>query len=113
MAATWTAESLYVTKTVGSLSDVVGSVNFYVYDSETVGSGESAVTYQGQYGGTVSLAAPDASSFTAYSDITSSTALTWARNALGTDEIASIESSIADQIEKQKNPPNYTGIPWA
>ena len=113
MAATWTAESLYVTKTVGSLSDVVGSVNFYVYDSETVGSGESAVTYQGQYGGTVSLAAPDASSFTAYSDITASTALTWARNALGTDEIASIESSIADQIEKQKNPPNYTGIPWA
>ena len=113
MAATWTAESLYVTKTVGSLSDVVGSVNFYVYDTETVGSGESAVTYQGQYGGTVSLAAPDASSFTAYSDITSSTALTWARNALGTDEIASIESSIADQIETQKNPPNYTGIPWA
>ena len=113
MAATWTAESLYVTKTVGSLSDVVGSVNFYVYDTETVGSGESAVTYQGQYGGTVSLAAPDASSFTAYSDITSSTALTWARNALGTDEIASIESSIANQIETKKNPPNYTGIPWA
>ena len=113
MAATWTAESLYVTKTVGSLSDVVGSVNFYVYDSETVGSGESAVTYQGQYGGTVSLAAADASSFTTYSDITSSTALTWAKDALGTDEIASIESSIADQIEKQKNPTDYTGIPWA
>ncbi len=105
MAATWTAESLNVTKTIGSLSDVANAVNFYVYDSETVGSGE--------YGGTVSLSAPDASSFTAYSDITSSTALTWARNALGTDEIASIESSIANQIETQKNPPNYTGIPWA
>ena len=113
MAATWTAESLNVTKTIGSLSDVANAVNFYVYDSETVGSGESAVTYQGQYGGTVSLSAPDASSFTAYSDITSSTALTWARNALGTDEIASIESSIANQIETQKNPPNYTGIPWS
>ena len=113
MAATWTAESLNVTKTIGSLSDVANAVNFYVYDSETVGSGESAVTYQGQYGGTVSLSAPDASSFTAYSDITSSTALTWARNALGTDEIASIESAIADQIEKKKNPTDYTGIPWS
>ena len=36
MAATWTAESLLVTKTVGSLSDVANAVNFYVYDSETV-----------------------------------------------------------------------------
>ena len=113
MAVTWDVSSLDATKTVGSLSDVVTTVHWRAVDNETVGSGDSAVVHTGYAYGSVTLAEAASKSFTAYSDITSSTALTWARNALGTDEIASIESMIANQIETKKNPPNYTGIPWS
>ena len=45
MAVTWDVVSLDATKTVGSLSDVVTTVHWTASDSETVGSGDSAVVH--------------------------------------------------------------------
>ena len=114
MAATWDIQQLKVTKTVGSLSDVVTNVNFFVYDSETVGSGESAVTYTSYSYGSVGLADADSSSFTAFGSITKDNAVAWAKAQLGTDEVTSIESGLEYQITEQKTPSiESKTLPWS
>ena len=112
MAATWDIQQLKVTKSVGSLSDVVTNVNFFVYDSETVGSGESAKIYNGTVAGTVELADADASSFTDYSSITKDNAIAWVKAVLGSDLVTEYETSVATQISDKKNNPTFTGVPW-
>ena len=112
MAVTWGIAALDATKTVGSLSDVVTSVHWTASDSETVGSGDSAVVHTGSAYGSVGLAAADSGSFTAYADITKANAIAWAKAAIGSDEVTSIETSIAAQITESKTPTTTSGVPW-
>jgi len=112
MAVTWNVVSLDATKTVGSLSDVVTTVHWTASDSETVGSGDSAVVHSGSSYGCVGLAAADSGSFTAYADITKENAIAWAKAALGTDEVTRIETGIAAQITESKTPTTTSGVPW-
>ena len=112
MAVTWNVVSLDATKTVGSLSDVVITVHWTAYDSETVGSGDTAVVHSGSAYGSVGLAAADSSSFTPYADITKDNAIAWAKAALGTDEVTRIETGIANQITESKTPTKTSGVPW-
>jgi len=112
MAVTWNVVSLDATKTVGSLSDVVTTVHWTASDSETVGSGDSAVVHNGFRYGSVGLAAADSGSFTTYADITKDNAITWAKAALGSDEVTAIETSIAAQITESKTPTVSSGVPW-
>mgnify|MGYP003128850590 FL=1 len=108
MAVTWSVASLDSTKTVGSLSDVVTTVHWTASDTETVGEN----TYTGSSYGSVGLAEADSSSFTAYADIKESDAVTWAKAALGTDEVTAIETGIAGQITEAKTPTTTSGVPW-
>ena len=108
MAVTWGVVSLDSTKTVGSLSDVVTTVHWTASDSETVGSD----TYTGSSYGSVGLEEADSSSFIAYGSITESDAVSWAKAALGADEVTSIETSIAGQITEAKTPSTSSGVPW-
>jgi len=112
MAVTWNV-TLEGQKTVGSLSDVVTTVHWTASDTETVGSGESAVEHTGSAYGAVGLAEPDSGSFTAYADITKDNAIAWAKAALGADEVTAIETSIAAQITESKTPTKFTGVPWS
>ena len=112
MAVTWDVVSLDATKTVGSLSDVVTTVHYTASDSETVGSGESAVTHYGSSYGSIGLAEADSESFTAYADITKENAIAWAKAALGADQVTSIEDRIAAQITESKTPTVTHGVPW-
>ena len=113
MAVTWDVVSLDATKTVGSLSDVVTTVHWTASDSETVGSGDSAVVHSGSRYGSVGLAEADSSSFTAYASITKDNAIAWVKAALGSDEVTRIETSIAAQITESKAPTTTTGVPWS
>ena len=113
MAVTWDVVSLDATKTVGSLSDVVTTVHWTASDSETVGSGYSAVVHSGSRYGSVGLAEADSSSFTAYASITKDNAIAWVKAALGSDEVRRIETSIAAQITESKTPTTTTGVPWS
>ena len=108
MAVTWSVASLDSTKTVGSLSDVVTTVHWTATDSETVGED----IYTGRSYGSVGLAEADASSFTAYADIKEADAVTWAKAALGADEVTAIETGIASQITEAKTPTITAGGPW-
>ena len=112
MAVTWDVSALDATKTVGSLSDVVTTVHWRASDSETVGSGDSAVIHTGEAYGTVGLAEADPGSFTAYADITKANAIAWAKTAIGSDEVTAIETSIAAQITESKTPTKTSGVPW-
>ncbi len=108
MAVTWSVVSLDSTKTVGSLSDVVTTVHWTASDSETVGEN----TYTGSSYGSVGLAEADSSSFTAYSSITESDAVSWAKAALGADGVTGVETGIAAQISEAKTPTTTSGVPW-
>ena len=112
MAVTWDIAALDATKTVGSLSDVVTTVHWTAKDSETVGSGDSAVLHNGFRYGSVGLPAADSGSFTAYADITKDNAIAWAKAALGSDEVTAIETSISAQITESKTPTVSSGVPW-
>ena len=113
MAVTWNVVALDATKTVGSLSDVVTTVHWTASDSETVGSGDSAVTHNGSSYGAVGLAEADSGSFTAYASITKDNAIAWAKAAMGTDQVTAVETSIAAQITESKTPTKFTGVPWS
>ena len=90
MAVTWNVVALNATKTVGSLSDVVTTVHWTASDTETVGSGDTAVNHTGSSYGSVGLAEADSGSFTAYASITKDNAVAWAKAALGADEVTAI-----------------------
>ena len=113
MAVTWDVVSLDATKTVGSLSDVVTTIHWTASDSETVGSGDSAVNYSGSEYGTIELANADSGSFIAYADITKDNAIAWAKAALGSDEVTAIETRIALQKAESKTPTVSSGVPSA
>ena len=115
MAVTWKINSLDVTKTVGSLSDVVRTIHWSANDSETVGSGDSAIEHSASTSGNIRLAEPDASSFTAYADITEENAITLLKQALNANEsdvVAGVEADLAAQIAESKTPTVTSGVPW-
>ena len=112
MAVTWDIAALDATKTVGSLSDVVTTVHWTASDSETVGSGDSAVEHTGSAYGSIGLADADSGSFNSFADITKDKAIAWAKAAIGSDEVTAIETSIAAQIAESKTPTKTSGVPW-
>ena len=79
--------------------------------SETVGSGDDAVTYTASSYGTVGLT-PDPSSpdFTPYADVTEAQAQGWVWDSVSQ---ADTESALAANIENQKNQTEASGNPWA
>ena len=111
MAATWSISTLERQLVDGEHTDVVTVIHWNVTDSETVGEGEEAKTYSGRCYGTVGLAEPG-DSFTSYSDITEAEAIGWCKSALGDDQVAAYEESVANQIALEKNPTTGTGVPW-
>tara|TARA_Y100000114_G_scaffold114626_1_gene108717 strand:+ start:203 stop:541 length:339 start_codon:yes stop_codon:yes gene_type:complete len=111
MAVTWNVVSYDGDKTVGSLSDVITVLHWTAYDSDTVGSGESAVIHNGSRYGSVGLADADSSSFIALASVTKDNLITWAKAALGSDEVTAIETSIAAQITESKTPTKFSGVP--
>ena len=113
MAVTWDIAALDATKAVGSLSDVVTTVHWTASDSETVGSGDSAVVHTGSAYGSIALAEADSSSFTAYKDITKDNAIAWAKAVLGSDKVTAIETNITEQITESKTPTTTSGVPWS
>jgi len=108
MAVTWQIVNLDATKTVGSLSDVVTHVHWTAKETETV----DGVDHIGYCCGQIGLAEADSGSFTAYADITKDNAITWAKAALGSDEVTKIETSVAAQIRESKTPTVSSGVPW-
>ena len=112
MAATWSILNLDRQVSLDGKDDVVTAIHWQVVDSETVGSGNDAVTHTGRAYGVNGLDTSDLSSFTAYSNVTKENAIAWAKAAMGDDLVTQHEKSVADQITKSKTPSTRTGVPW-
>ena len=79
--------------------------------SETVGTGDDAVTYSATNYGTAGFTPdPSSSDWVAYDDITEELALSWCFGS-GVDKDA-IEASLAANIDGQINPTQAAGVPW-
>ena len=71
-------------------------------------------TYTGSTYSTQSFPAKDPSdpTFVPYEQITEELALTWLHAAMGAEQVQAYEDSLAQQIEKVKNPVSAVGTPW-
>ena len=85
------------------LSNVVTTVHWRCSKVEGDHSGSSY--------GTVGLE-PPGETFVEWDDISEEVAVGWAKDAMGDEQVASIESGIDAQIAEQANPTNGTGVPW-
>jgi len=111
MAATWNVLAMDSVNTEGSLSDVIKTIHWELTDSETVGSGDSAVVHNGRLYGTVAIAAPDPADFTAYNSVTEADAISWAKAKLGS-KATTYEAQVAAQIAESKAPTKKRAVPW-
>ena len=79
-------------------------------DSETVGSGDDAVTYTASSYGTCSFTPDsDADDFVAYDDLTEATVIGWVKAEVDGD---AVETALTDNISSQKTPTTFDGVPW-
>ena len=105
MATTWTVNALDFYKSHGRKTNVVFTVHWNCADKDADGN-------TGQCYGSIVIPTDDLSSFTSYSDITETKAIGWAKDALGSDEVTSIEANVAGQIAEKATPKQGSGIPW-
>ena len=103
MAITWTISNMERAIKLDGKDDVVTSIHWRA--SETDSDGNTGSLY-GSVGVTLGK------DFIAYKDIKESNALQWAKDALGEDEVKSIEDNIASQIAEKKTPTTASGVSW-
>tara|TARA_R100000353_G_scaffold1941_3_gene2882 strand:- start:448 stop:774 length:327 start_codon:yes stop_codon:yes gene_type:complete len=108
MTVTWNVTNLKRIKTLDKLSDVITVVHWQASDTETV----NGVNYSGSFEGTIGLERPEESGFIDFDSVTEENAVAWAKAALGSEYVASVESSIAGIIAKKKAPVTSMGVPW-
>jgi hypothetical protein len=103
---TWSVEN-----TERNLSDGgITVIHWRCTGSETVGSGDDAVTYTASHYGTTSHTPDaDAEGFIAYDSVTEANCIAWAQAQVGQDNV---EAAIAAKIEADKNPTTGSGVPW-
>lgn len=71
-------------------------------------------TYNGTAYGTVGLTLDPAAPYTPYDKLTEAQVIGWVQDALGKEQVAAYEASVAKQIEDQINPPVVTPpLPWS
>ena len=103
MAVTWTIASMDRDITQDGKANVVTTIHWRASDTDSDGNTGSS------YG---SVSVTLGKDFIAYADIKESDAIQWAKDALGTDEVTAIETSIANQIAEMKTPTIASGVSW-
>ncbi len=103
MAVTWTIANMERDLVQGDNTDIVTILHWRASDEDADGNTGSA------YGtvGVTLIGTP-----VPYADITEEQAIGWAKDALGADEVTSIEDGIAAQIDAMANPTTASGVTW-
>ena len=104
--ATWTIANLERNLSDGGVT----VAHWRVTESETVGTGDDAVTYTASSYGTCGFT-PDASDsgFVAYDSLTEATVLGWVQAAV---DQGATEAALTADIAAQKTPTTGDGTPW-
>jgi len=58
---------------------------------------------------TYDASAPD---FVPYDDLAETEVIQWVKDAMGAEEVASIDTKLAEDIANQKAPTEESGVPW-
>jgi len=103
MAITWKINLMDREIKQGSNDNIVTTLHWTASDADA--DGNSGSSY-GSVGVTL-VGTPKA-----YADITEADAIGWAKDALGSDQVTAIETSIASQITEMKTPTVATGVSW-
>jgi hypothetical protein len=110
ISVTWEIEQLQAAPTENGLEMVVKTAHWRANASDTE-SRHTATAY-----GSVGLDNPDPASFIPYQDLTKEDAIAAVKAKLDEGEsgqVAQIESNLAGEINKKKNPPIVTStLPW-
>ena len=89
--------------TQGSNENIITQIHWSASDSDADGNTGSSY---GSVGVTL-VGTP-----TAYADVTEADAIGWAKDALGDEQVTSIEENIASQIALMKTPTTASGVSW-
>ena len=93
-----------------SSNDGIEHADWLCSASETVGTGDSAVTHTARLGGkTHHTPDPSASDFINYADVTEANVLGWVKAVVGED---ATETKLQAMVDEKKTPPVKTGMPW-
>ena len=103
MAHTWTVATMDYDVSSGGKTNVVTTVHWRCTKVDGDNSGSSY--------GSVGLG-PAGDSFVEWADITETTAVGWAKAAIGTDEVTAIETAIDAQIAELATPTTGSGVSW-
>jgi hypothetical protein len=106
MAITWSIVQLDYALSLDGQTDVVNNSHWQCIDSDDQGN-------QARVYGSVAIPTDDLSNFTPYADITEEEALKWTKDALGAEEVASIEANVTSQLNIIENPTEGSGTPWS
>ena len=109
MATVWQISQME--RTLSDPADGVIVAHWRANASETVGTGDDAVTYSATNYGTCGFTPdPSSSDWVDYDSISEDLALSWCFDS-GVDKDA-IEASLQANIDLQKNPTQASGVPW-
>ena len=104
--ATWTIANLERELATGGVT----VAHWRGTESETVGTGDDAVTHTASAYGTVGFTPDaDADDFVAYNNLTEEVVMGWVHAEV--DQSAT-EAALTANIEAQKNPVSADGMPW-
>ena len=103
---TWTIDELER----NSSDDGIHHARWLCSASETVGTGDDAVTHTARLGGkTHHTPDPSASDFIAYASVTEADVLGWVQAVVGKSDT---ETKLQAMIDEKKAPTTATGVPW-
>ncbi len=96
----WNCKTVDVVLQEEGLTDVVYNVHWIVTGTSD--------TYSSTSIGTQTVTLDESTPFIPFADLTNDIVVGWTKHAIGEEQVASIESSIANAIEKEINPVTAT-----
>ena len=96
----WNCKTVDVVLQEEGLTDVVYNVHWIVTGTSD--------TYSSTSIGTQTVTLDESTPFITFADLTNDIVVGWTKDAMGEEQVASIESGIADAIEKEINPVTAT-----
>ena len=106
MELTWHINQMQCYPEYEGNADVVFTVHWSLTATED--------EYVGYAYGSVGLTLDPEATYVPYADLTKEQVIGWVKDALGAEQVVAYETSVADQIAVQQNPPVLTPpLPWA
>ena len=105
---TWDVSTVDTYPTLDGNADVVYNVHWRLNAEDDANQDADGNNWTASSYGTQALDTADISSFTSFSDLTSSDVQAWVETAMGADEVQSLKDGLDAQIEAKINPTSVT-----